>query len=266
MLLFPPNSQLCCRLALRKAKTRKLPPYSQLKMVSIKLIIVAIATFVAATVSAHPLFGRSDSVSASATRAGLARGTCWWRFHKSNVIDQAHCAVEDLSGNSHSVFARIVYADPVGESKNFAQWGNKNAMVNNSLSKAVHEKLVARNWNTREQNPKVTYDLIKEVIPRVTQEAVIDFVFELAMIERKSFTTMSAFLTRLRFLHTKITDLKAGVTEQFHLDLLIAKLKKSYPKRHLFWVNSLKEHTMTWNKLNQELEEIAASGQQRTKK
>ncbi|KAK3380991.1 hypothetical protein B0H63DRAFT_195265 [Podospora didyma] len=124
-------------------------------MVSIKLLLVTIATFVAATaVSAHPLFGRGDSVSASATRAGLARGTCWWRFKSSKVIDQAHCAVEDLSGNSHSVFARIVYADPVGKTKNFAQWDNKNgAGTGMSYDQKFHStgtlQFVA--WNARVQ-------------------------------------------------------------------------------------------------------------------
>ncbi|KAK0713409.1 hypothetical protein B0T26DRAFT_650382, partial [Lasiosphaeria miniovina] len=133
------------------------------------------------------------------------------------------------------------------------------AMINNSLSQTVHERLVARGWDPREQNPKVTYELIKEVIPRLSQEAVMDFVVEFVKIERPAFATMQAFLTRLRFLYKKITDSKAGVTEEFHVNLLVAKLKKTYPDRHLFWLNGLKEKTLTWQKLNQELEEIAAT-------
>ncbi|KAK3361458.1 hypothetical protein B0T24DRAFT_691213 [Lasiosphaeria ovina] len=76
---------------------------------------------------------------------------------------------------------------------------------------------------------------------------------------------MAVFLTRLRFLYTKVNDLKAQVGEFFHLNLVIANLKKSYPERHLFWLNGLKENTLTWQKLNAELEEIAASEETTTR-
>ncbi|KAK3358274.1 hypothetical protein B0T24DRAFT_540710 [Lasiosphaeria ovina] len=133
------------------------------------------------------------------------------------------------------------------------------AMISNSLSPAVYERLIARGWDPREQNPKVIYDLIKKVLPRVTQEAVMDCVIEYSIIDRTTFGKMQDFLTRLRYLYKKIEELKAGVTEAYHTNLLVAKLKKTYPDRFLFWVNGLKEKTLTWEKLNQELEEIAAS-------
>jgi hypothetical protein len=94
-------------------------------MVSIKFILATAAAFLA-TISAQPLFNRADYVSASATVQGLARGTCWWRFFKSNMLDNAHCAVEDLKGNSHSVFAEIHYETPFRATGIFARWENKN--------------------------------------------------------------------------------------------------------------------------------------------
>ncbi|KAK3360925.1 hypothetical protein B0T24DRAFT_539700 [Lasiosphaeria ovina] len=139
------------------------------------------------------------------------------------------------------------------------------ALINNSLSPRVHEKLIARNWDPRGTDPKVTYDLIKEVIPRITQEAVLGFIAEYVRLDRQSFTTMQAYLTRVRFLFNKINELKADISETFHINLLIINLKKSYPERHLFWLNGLKEKTLTSQKLNAELEEIATSEETTTR-
>ncbi|KAK0734545.1 hypothetical protein B0T26DRAFT_670832 [Lasiosphaeria miniovina] len=161
---------------------------------------------------------------------------------------------------------RLLRADiPVLEGeKNLTQWdsalwGYLNIYDFITLFSTKLKSLPFMSVTAQRIDPKVTYDLIKHVIPRLTQEAVIDSVIEFVKIDRPSFTTIQTFLTRLRFLYKKIDNLKAGVTEEFHLNLLITKLKKTYPDRHLFWLNGLKEKTLTWNKLNQELEEIAAS-------
>ncbi|KAK0733182.1 hypothetical protein B0T26DRAFT_797270 [Lasiosphaeria miniovina] len=143
------------------------------------------------------------------------------------------------------------------------QWRTERAFVKavilQTLTAAVQEKLEAQNWNPREKNPKVLYDLIRRVIPRLTQEATTDFVMEYMKIDRASFTSMQAFLTRLRFIYKKLAELNAPINDNFHVNAVIGKLKKTYPKRYVFWLAGLKLGSMTWTSLNSELEEISAN-------
>ncbi|KAK3367204.1 hypothetical protein B0T24DRAFT_709887 [Lasiosphaeria ovina] len=143
------------------------------------------------------------------------------------------------------------------------EWCTERAYVKvvllQTLTAQVQEKLDAQNWNPREKDPKVTYDLIRRAIPRLTREATTDFVMEYLKIDRASFTSMQAFLTRLRFIHKKLAALNAPVNDTFHVTAIVGKLKKTYPERYLFWLAGLKSGSMTWTTLNSELEEISAS-------
>ncbi|KAK0728316.1 hypothetical protein B0T26DRAFT_800107 [Lasiosphaeria miniovina] len=135
------------------------------------------------------------------------------------------------------------------------------ALINRSLSLEVRAKIIAQGWDDQETDSKALYDLVKRVVPRLTQEAIVDLVVEYAAIDRTTFTTMPAYYTRAQFLYKKLGELNAGVGENFHLDHLIVTLMEAYPERSLFWLSGLRNKTLDMKSLERDLEEISSSGE-----
>ncbi|KAK3355574.1 hypothetical protein B0H65DRAFT_564711 [Neurospora tetraspora] len=133
------------------------------------------------------------------------------------------------------------------------------AITNSMKSRNVQILLQNSGWNPADRDPKRLYDLIKRVVPKVSQESIGMVIKEYTSLNRASFDSMASFLNRHFFLRKRWNDLKLTVSPQVEIWFLLNGLESSYPLHHRLWVNDLTNGHLTMSDLLDKLNTIATT-------
>jgi hypothetical protein len=154
--------------------------------------------------------------------------------------------------------------EPEGDAVTKKKWKSERLTVahllGTSLSdKGVERTLLAAGWDISESNPKVTYDLVKKVIPSLTLTSVASMYREIATISRKQFPSMVDYTARLQELKNRLmnnTVIKQQ-DESFYVAMSLMGIQQVYPNEYAWLWRELENSNLDWNKLMLEFTTIS---------
>lgn len=113
-------------------------------------------------------------------------------------------------------------------------------------------------WDSRDVNPKKTYDKLVQHFEQGTSDEGIKMLQELATIRRSNYAGMAAFLLRVRYLHQQLqASGEYGVSDTAYLWLALKGIAAEYPGVYSRCVTALSNRTLRWEGLMAEFRKLA---------
>ncbi|KAK3402688.1 hypothetical protein B0T20DRAFT_457911 [Sordaria brevicollis] len=155
-----------------------------------------------------------------------------------------------------------VHAPVIGPGRD--EWMKQRARANYILLSTLTDQdvivtLRLYNWSIQEENPKVTYDLVKRVFTPGTSGSNYGKLFgDFVALKRDQCASMGDYLERLRFLRDQLQQ------EGWHLDpsfgittvLDSCGMKEDYPELHAKLLEEWTLNRLTWEDLMKDLRTI----------
>jgi hypothetical protein len=125
-------------------------------------------------------------------------------------------------------------------------------------NKTIRNKLKNAGWNpVDDENPKDIYELILQVIPSTSEEALSSLYIEFATLNRTKYDSLSAFQTRTTHLKNRLEALNCLPPERGNVIVVINALKSTYPDWHNFLMYDFENKGLTWKKLMEDMSKRA---------
>lgn len=160
-----------------------------------------------------------------------------------------------------------VHAPLIGPGRD--EWMKQRARANYMLLSTLTDQdvivtLRLYNWRIKEENPKITYDLVKRVYAQSTNNCgklFGDFV----ALRRDHCASMGEYLERLRFLRDQLQEEGWHLDPSFGLTTVLDScgMKEDYPDLHAKLLEEWTLNRLTWEDLMKDLRTI--NFQERTK-
>ena len=152
-----------------------------------------------------------------------------------------------------------------------ADWKKQRARVNYLLLSTITDPdiivtLKLYNWDIKEENPKVTYDLVKRVFDQSTRSANCGKLFaDFVALRRDQCASMGDYLQRIQSLREQLQEEGWLFDHDFGITAVLdgSGLKEDYPNLHAKLVEEWTLNRLTWEDLMKDLRTI--NFQERTK-
>ncbi|KAK0731892.1 hypothetical protein B0H67DRAFT_459033, partial [Lasiosphaeris hirsuta] len=89
------------------------------------------------------------------------------------------------------------------------------------------------------EDPKKTYDLVKQVIGGITKASMTRLLKEITTIKRSSFTTIGAYTTRMETLRRMLKKTGVDLNDNALMGLTLNGLEDVYPAKYERWVATM---------------------------
>ncbi|KAH7632585.1 hypothetical protein SMAC4_13318 [Sordaria macrospora] len=150
-------------------------------------------------------------------------------------------------------------------------WKKQRARVNYILLNTIADPdvivtLKLYNWDIKEENPKVTYDLVKRVFAQKTGSVHCGKLFsDFVALRRDQCASMGDYLQRLQSVKDQLTEEGWSFDSDFGVTAVLdgSGLKEDYPALHAKLVEEWTINRLTWEDLIKDLRTI--NFQERTK-
>ncbi|KAK3954747.1 hypothetical protein QBC32DRAFT_382990 [Pseudoneurospora amorphoporcata] len=150
-------------------------------------------------------------------------------------------------------------------------WKKQRARVNYILLSTITDSdvivtLKLYNWDIKEENPKVTYDLVKRVFARNTGSVNCAKLFgDFVALRRDQCASMGDYLERLQSLRDRLNREGGSFDPDFGITAVLdgSGLKEDYPSLHAKLLEEWTINRLTWEDLMKDLRTI--NFQERTK-
>ncbi|KAK3946960.1 hypothetical protein QBC32DRAFT_366099 [Pseudoneurospora amorphoporcata] len=120
------------------------------------------------------------------------------------------------------------------DEKALAKWHIDRAKVMGVIHSTINNDniqsiLIINGWDEDNDDPKYLFDLIRNSISSVTNEAKSDVLNEYQTLKRASFTSLESFLMRYQALRKRMKDVGYFINDNVELTNLFNAIKHSYP-------------------------------------
>jgi hypothetical protein len=145
------------------------------------------------------------------------------------------------------------------------RWLNDRADIDDYLREMVPSQdtwnaLKSLGWNSRDINPKKTYDKLVQHYEQGTSDEGIKLLQEFATIRRSDYAGMAAFLLRVRHLRQQLqASGEYGVSDTAYLWLALKGISNEYPELYSRCVTALGNRTLHWDGLMAEFRQLAVA-------
>ncbi|KAK3948772.1 hypothetical protein QBC32DRAFT_190258, partial [Pseudoneurospora amorphoporcata] len=137
--------------------------------------------------------------------------------------------------------------------KALAKWHMDRAKVMGVIHSTINNDniqsiLMINSWDEDNDDPKYLFDLIRDSITSVTNEAKSDVLDEYQTLKRASFASLESFLMRYQALRKRVKDVGYFIDDNVELTNLFNAVKHSYPVDAKLWAADLNKGLLTTKK------------------
>ncbi|KAJ4344224.1 hypothetical protein N0V85_009810, partial [Neurospora sp. IMI 360204] len=148
------------------------------------------------------------------------------------------------------------------DEKALAKWHMDRAKVMGVIHSTINNDniqsiLMINGWDEDNDDPKYLFDLIRNSISSVTNEAKSDVLDEYQTLKRASFASLESFLMRYQALRKRVKDVGYIIDDNVELTNLFNAVKHSYPVDAKLWAADLNKGLLTTKKFLSSLSTLA---------
>lgn len=137
-------------------------------------------------------------------------------------------------------------------------WRRERALVRSAviqkIDNAVIRLLENNGWTLTEKDPKVTFDLVNEVVPAVSIEKTEQYVVGFVTKTLGDFDSLSTYLSYIQETRKRLITLKCEFAKKIELIFVIRAVEQQYPMQAVLWRQNA---MLTWEQLMNHLTQLA---------